>query len=67
MKYQEAMARLESILQRVDNMDLGIDELAASVQEASELLKTCRRILMQTEKQVQAALDSLDTDFKMEE
>ncbi len=63
-KYQDAMERLEEILERVDNTDVGIDELAAQVQEATELLKNCRRILSETEKSVQGALDSLDQEFK---
>lgn len=64
MKYQDAMAKLEAILERVDNTDVGIDELASQVQEATELLKTCRRILSETEQSVQGALDSLDQEFK---
>lgn len=64
MKYQDAMVKLEAILERVDNTDVGIDELASQVQEATELLKTCRRILSETEQSVQGALDSLDQEFK---
>jgi exodeoxyribonuclease VII small subunit len=37
-----------------------IDELAGKVQEATELLKKCRQILLDTEKSVQGALESLD-------
>lgn len=64
MKYQDAMAKLEAILERIDNTDVGIDELASQVQEATDLLKTCRRILSETEQSVQGALDSLDQEFK---
>lgn len=63
LKYQEAMAKLEAILERVDNTDVGIDDLATQVQEATELLKTCRRILTETEKSVQGALESLDSQL----
>lgn len=64
LKYQDAMTKLEAILERVDNTDVGIDDLAEQVQEATELLKTCRRILTETEKSVQGALESLDQEFK---
>jgi exodeoxyribonuclease VII small subunit len=37
-----------------------IDELAGAVQEATELLRKCRQILLSTEKNVQEALSSLD-------
>jgi len=67
LKYKEAMGRLEAILERVDNTDIGIDELASQVQEATELLKTCRGILSETELKVQGALESLDAEFKEKE
>lgn len=59
-EYKEAMNRLESILERIDNSEMEIDELAGQVQEATELLRKCRQILLKTEKNVQEALSSLD-------
>ena len=64
LNYKEAMTQLETILERVDNTDVGIDELARQVQEATELLKTCRRILTETEQSVQGALETLESEFK---
>lgn len=60
MEYKNAMERLESILERIDNSDMEIDELSGNVQEATQLLKKCRQILLDTEKSVQGALESLD-------
>jgi exodeoxyribonuclease VII small subunit len=54
------MARLEEILSRIDNSEMEIDELAGQVQEATDLLRKCRQILLATEKNVQEALNSLD-------
>lgn len=54
------MDRLESILERIDNSEMEIDELAGQVQEATELLRKCRQILLKTEQNVQEALASLD-------
>ena len=59
-EYKNAMDRLETILERIDNSEMEIDELAGQVQEATELLKKCRKILVDTEKNVQDALKSLD-------
>ncbi len=59
-EYKNAMTRLEAILQRIDNSEMEIDELAGQVQEATMLLRKCRQILLDTEKSVQQALDSLN-------
>ncbi|WP_298770443.1 exodeoxyribonuclease VII small subunit [uncultured Fibrobacter sp.] len=59
-EYKTAMERLESILERIDNSEMEIDELAGAVQEATGLLRKCRQILLTTEKNVQEALSNLD-------
>lgn len=61
-EYKNAMERLEDILSRIDNSEMGIDELAGEVQEATELLRKCRQILLKTEQNVQEALASLDSE-----
>ena len=38
LEYKNAMDRLEAILERIDNSEMGIDELAGQVQEATNLL-----------------------------
>lgn len=60
LEYKNAMDRLEAILEKIDNSEMGIDELAGQVQEATNLLKKCRQILVSTEKNVQEALASLE-------
>ena len=62
LEYKNAMDRLEAILERIDNSEMGIDELAGQVEEATNLMKKCRQILVATEKNVQEALDSLEGD-----
>lgn len=63
-EYKKAMDRLEAILERIDNSEMEIDELAGQVQEATELLRKCRQILLATEKNVQEALESLDGEVE---
>ncbi len=65
-EYKTAMERLESILERIDNSEMEIDELAGAVQEATELLRKCRKILLATEKNVQEALSGLDGETETE-
>jgi exodeoxyribonuclease VII small subunit len=60
VKYSSAIKRLEEILESIDRSDIGIDELASSVKEASDLIKTCRSILKTTEQNVQESLLALE-------
>jgi len=60
MKYSEAVKRLEEILENVDRSNVGIDELADLVKEASDLIKNCRSILTSTEQNVQESLRELE-------
>ena len=59
MKYGVAVKRLEEILESVDRSNVGIDELAELTEEAAELIKTCRSILINTEACVNGSLKSL--------
>ena len=66
MEYKNAMERLEEILTKIDHSDMGIDELATQVQEAAVLLRRCRQILIETEKNVQEAFNSLNGELDSE-
>ena len=56
------MDRLEEILSKIDRSDVGIDELASQVEEATGLLRECKTILSDTEKNVQKALSGLNEE-----
>lgn len=60
MKYQESITKLEEILQQLDDSELGVDELAEKVEEASRLLKSCQSILLDTEKKVNKTLAEIE-------
>jgi len=62
LEYKTAMAALEEILTRIDDSDMGIDELASQVERATVLLRECRKILMDTEQKIQDTLASFDGD-----
>jgi len=62
VKYSEAVKRLEEILESIDRSDVGVDELADLVKEASDLIKVCRSILKNTEQSVQDSLKNLNEE-----
>jgi exodeoxyribonuclease VII small subunit len=65
--YTEAIARLDEILEQIDQNQVPLDELAARVEEASELLKFCKDVLTKTEAKVSGVLEELEKDFGGEE
>lgn len=55
--YDLAMKRIEEIISQLEQDDRGIDELAAMVKEASELVKNCKRKLKDTEETISKAFE----------
>ena len=51
--YAEAITELEQILERLRNGEVAINELAATVKRANELVEECRRQLTQTREELQ--------------
>ena len=49
MKYEEAMAQLEAIVRKMESNELDIDEIAAQLKTAQQLIKFCRDKLTKTE------------------
>ena len=62
--YSEAMERLNTILENIDQSNVPIDELADQVVEAAGLLKKCKKILTDTEAKVNDVLKDLDSEFE---
>lgn len=54
--YNEALARIEEILEELGGRDVDIDRMAPLVEEAARLLKGCEQRLSQTEVRVREAL-----------
>ena len=54
--YEEAREELENILAELESGETGIDELAAHVKRASELIRLCREKLRRTDKELQDIL-----------
>ena len=52
MKYEEAMAQLETIVRKMESNELDIDEIAAQLKTAQRLIKFCRAKLTKTESEL---------------
>lgn len=61
--YSEAIARLDEILEDIDQSKVPIDVLAERVVEAAGLLKRCKSVLTETEAKVKDVLQDLDQEF----
>ncbi len=60
ISYGEAIAEIEEILEKIENDELDVDDLAEKVGRVSMLLKLCKEKLQKTNDQVEKILDELD-------
>ncbi|WP_143961646.1 exodeoxyribonuclease VII small subunit [Litoribacter populi] len=57
ISYDQALARIEEIVQSLEQDNKGIDELSAMVKEASGLIKSCKSRLKMTEEDILKAFE----------
>lgn len=60
ISYNEAMAEIEDILEKIENEELDVDELAEKVKRVSTLLKMCKDKLTKTNVQVETILKEME-------
>lgn len=58
--YSEAISEVEEILERIENEELDVDELAEKVKRVSILLKICKEKLTKTNEQVEEILKEME-------
>jgi len=58
--YNEAISEIEEILEKIENEELDVDELAEKVKRVSLLLKTCKDKLLKTNEQVEQILNEME-------
>ncbi len=58
-KYSEAFAEIQTIIMKIENQELDIDELSENLKKVSALLKICKDKLHETEQEVQNILDTM--------
>ncbi|PKP04723.1 MAG: exodeoxyribonuclease VII small subunit [Bacteroidetes bacterium HGW-Bacteroidetes-6] len=59
MKYSEALAELEEIVETIENESPDPDELILKVKRAAELIQFCRKRLLNTETEINKVLGKL--------
>jgi exodeoxyribonuclease VII small subunit len=60
VSYNEAMSEIEAILEKIENDEFDVDELAEKVKRVSLLLKTCKDKLTKTNEQVEQILKEME-------
>jgi exodeoxyribonuclease VII small subunit len=60
VSYNEAMAEVEEILEKIENEELDVDDLAEKVKRVSVLLKICKDKLLKTNEQVEQILKEME-------
>ncbi len=60
MSYKEAMTEIESIVEKLEDNQLDVDELSGKVKRVSELIAFCKSKLHETEEEVEKILKSID-------
>ena len=53
LKYEEAIAQLETIARKMESNEYDIDEIAAQLKTAQRLIKFCKDKLTKTEAEIQ--------------
>ncbi len=56
LTYEKAVGEIEQILRKIEQGEMGVDELTEKVERATRLLKWCRDRLHQTGEQVEKIL-----------
>ena len=65
-KYSKSIKRLEEILEKIENEEIDVDELAAHVKEAVGLIKVCKEKINKAELEVKKVVDGFDEALKDE-
>ena len=58
MKYEEALAQLETIVRKMESNEYDIDELAAQLKTAQQLITFCKDKLTKTDAELQKIMTS---------
>ena len=56
MKYEEAVAQLEEIVEKMENDELDIDQLSEQLKRAKDLVKLCKAKLTKTDEEIKKLL-----------
>ncbi len=57
-KYSKSIARLEEIINNIDNQKIDVDELSSKVKEAAALIKECKSKIEKAELEVKKVVEN---------
>ncbi len=57
IKYEEAVRQLETIVDKLESNELGIDQLSTELKKAQQLIKLCKDKLTKTDEEIRKLLD----------
>jgi exodeoxyribonuclease VII small subunit len=60
LSYKEAVKEVEEILEKLENEELDVDELAEKVKRVSHLIKYCKDKLAGTEKEIRGIIEEME-------
>lgn len=58
VKYEDALKELEQIVARMENDEVGIDDMATHLKRAQQLIKLCRDRLTKTDDEIKKMLSN---------
>ena len=62
--FEQALMRLEKIVEELESGDLSLDESLARYEEGMRALRRCYKILQETEKRIEILLKGADGELK---
>ena len=62
VKYSKAIQKLDEIIAKIESDDIDVDELADKVQEAVNLIKTCKAKIEKAEMEVKQVVDGFEKE-----
>ncbi len=60
IKYEAAFAELQSIVRRMENDELDIDQMGEKLKRAQQLIRLCKDRLTKTDEEIKAILADAD-------
>ena len=58
MKYEQAVHELETIVQRLENNKLNLDEMSGELKRAQQLIKFCKDRLTKSDEEIKKILEN---------
>ena len=58
MKYEQSVHELETIVQRLENNELNLDEMSGELKRAQQLIKFCKDRLTKSDEEIKKILEN---------